>query len=242
MYVDTLVIEVTRRCNLQCAHCLRGEPQNKSIPIKYVREFFNKVDYINILTISGGEPTLVPRRIIDIVYEARESGVDIQNYYIATNAVRIGELFLEAVKELHRFCSDNEVSQINYSNDQFHESVNYDDIAKLEQMFIEEFGLEDRVGPKYNNRFPPDWSTVIGEGRARGASREVSRSPFEIDDETVTEGTLYLNVNGWVLGACDLSYESQREKRWQVCRVEKFSVDALRKWNNMIKREREDGE
>ena len=25
---DNIMIEVTRRCNLRCEHCMRGEPQN----------------------------------------------------------------------------------------------------------------------------------------------------------------------------------------------------------------------
>ena len=31
IYVESLVIEVTRRCNMRCEHCLRGDAQNLDI-------------------------------------------------------------------------------------------------------------------------------------------------------------------------------------------------------------------
>ena len=29
--IDSLIIEVTRKCNMQCEHCLRGAAQRKTI-------------------------------------------------------------------------------------------------------------------------------------------------------------------------------------------------------------------
>lgn len=31
VYFDSLAVEATRRCNMHCAHCLRGEAENKDI-------------------------------------------------------------------------------------------------------------------------------------------------------------------------------------------------------------------
>ena len=59
--VDTVVIEITRRCNMCCAHCLRGDAENVDINSKYVDAFFNSFKdgaFISNITFTGGEISL----------------------------------------------------------------------------------------------------------------------------------------------------------------------------------------
>ena len=57
-YAYKVVIEVTRRCNMNCAHCLRGDAQNLDISIDVIDRFFdafaNGAD-ISTITFTGGE-------------------------------------------------------------------------------------------------------------------------------------------------------------------------------------------
>ena len=58
-----LVVEVTRRCKLKCAHCLRGPAQNKDMDAFFFRnviERFTNSELFNVgcLTLTGGEPLL----------------------------------------------------------------------------------------------------------------------------------------------------------------------------------------
>ena len=39
--IANLVIEVTRKCNLQCAHCLRGEAQDIEISEAVIDKIFH---------------------------------------------------------------------------------------------------------------------------------------------------------------------------------------------------------
>ena len=53
-----LAIEVTRKCNMHCAHCMRGDAQNADISEGKLSKFLSQVNFIGSLTITGGEPTL----------------------------------------------------------------------------------------------------------------------------------------------------------------------------------------
>ena len=58
---NSVFIEVTRRCNMCCAHCLRGDAENIDIQEKYIDAFldsFEKGACISSLTFTGGEISL----------------------------------------------------------------------------------------------------------------------------------------------------------------------------------------
>ena len=56
--IQNLAIEVTRKCNIKCAHCLRGDSQNKDIDLKYIDILLDQVNYIGHFCPTGGEPSL----------------------------------------------------------------------------------------------------------------------------------------------------------------------------------------
>lgn len=55
-----LVIELTRRCNMRCKHCGRGEAQNITITKEIIDRIFENVQDCLSLYVSGGEPLLEP--------------------------------------------------------------------------------------------------------------------------------------------------------------------------------------
>ena len=58
MQVYSLILEVTRRCNMCCAHCLRGEAENIDMQKETIDKVLDLVDKIEHVTFSGGEPSL----------------------------------------------------------------------------------------------------------------------------------------------------------------------------------------
>lgn len=64
MYIsdaNNVVIEITRRCNMCCAHCLRGDAENVDIQEKYIDAFldsFSNGGYIGTIIFTGGEISL----------------------------------------------------------------------------------------------------------------------------------------------------------------------------------------
>lgn len=51
-------VELTRRCNLKCAHCYRGDAQDADITPEIIDAFLDHTQAIYQLSFVGGEPTL----------------------------------------------------------------------------------------------------------------------------------------------------------------------------------------
>jgi len=206
LHIDSLVIETTRRCNMQCDHCLRGDAEDIDIDVCHVITLFKQIDSIGCLTLSGGEPSLVPDVMRWIREVAHIAKVDVQNFYISTNGKDVPDAFVYEVVKWYGQCTDNEISQIKISNDNYHEGdIEYNPVLKLLKITsIDEYEYDDR--------------SLINEGNATlntHAMRHKMEESFEVevdgDDIRISEGDLYINVYGNIIGGCDWSYQSQEE-------------------------------
>ena len=43
LYIKNLCIEITRRCNMRCAHCMRGDAEPVDIPLKHISNLLRHV-------------------------------------------------------------------------------------------------------------------------------------------------------------------------------------------------------
>lgn len=71
---NDLTIELTRRCNMACVHCLRGDAQDKSMCKAHIDALLDQTQVIGHLHFAGGEPTLeigLMEYIADQLYERR---------------------------------------------------------------------------------------------------------------------------------------------------------------------------
>ena len=202
---------------------------------------FSKVSTISCLTLTGGEPSLVSKRIERIVDSASKHGVDIYNFYIATNGKRIGDTFKNAIKRLYYYCGENEISSVSFSNDKFHENLGSSKFHELEEWALYELGTDELIRlrenpiPGYSFGYRLDWNGVINEGRGNGKGGKYLEPDnilfLEDEEEGIAEGNIYLNVNGQVLNGCDFSYETQaNDSRFRICHVEDFSLERVRKY------------
>lgn len=83
--LTNLVLEITKKCNLRCAHCLRGNPKNEEINLDLLPKIFNKNTIIQNLELTGGEIFLNPKLLNNILDYIINSGVTIINLSIITN-------------------------------------------------------------------------------------------------------------------------------------------------------------
>lgn len=231
MHIENAMIEVTRKCNMACAHCLRGDAQNREISNADIDMFFSKVESIGNLTITGGEPSLASHKIEYIVESARKHNVNIQSFYIATNAKVVSDAFLTALIKLYCYCSDNEMSALNYSDDDYHDELEEENIKRLSVFAF--------TAPKYNGSVNTG-RYEINEGRAKensiGVREESGINPdyfdmesyVDMEYETITgETNVYLNAKGNIVCGCDWSYKSQDRKGNVICKVGEMSMDAF---------------
>lgn len=146
-----IAIEVTRRCNQQCAdYCMRGPRQNLDISPHFIDLLLdphrNNYKAIRTITFSGGEPTLNVPAITYTINKIISEKLPIFQVSLMTNGLIYSEELVEAFKEFNNYynshllplfpfifslkkkdiCMDkfkNQGSFIGFSNDQYHKPI-----------------------------------------------------------------------------------------------------------------------
>ena len=113
--VRDLILELTTRCNMKCAHCLRGDhsvnwgPVDMEMPV--IDTLFRKIDSIDNITLTGGEVSLWPNKIMDVLTLAKLHEKQIRGGFIATNGKNVTKKFLNACDKWQWFCLENQFSK-----------------------------------------------------------------------------------------------------------------------------------
>jgi organic radical activating enzyme len=220
--LSEVAIETTRRCNARCPHCLRGESEEKDINLKYVDRLFSQLDLIGTLLIGGGEPSQAPEMIDAVVEIARRHKLEIQNFYLVTNALEVTPQFMQSVINLYAYCSDNEVSRLDISTDGFHPEA-----PKKSYDMLDVFKFTGR-----KRDFGEDM--LLQEGRAQNNypvvvdPRLPERMLFRVDENNVAEDLIYLTCDGRLYSSCDLSYETMKTNSFFIGAVtEDFNLKQM---------------
>lgn len=211
---DNLVIEVTRRCNMGCAHCMRGNAQDKDITEAVVDCALAGIEHIGCLTLTGGEPSLNVPAIRYITKRIKELKIDLGSVYMVTNGKEVSDEFMLACLELYMLTYDNEFNGLALSIDQFHETVPKENINKLSKLAA--FNMEDK-----NVDFKK--VPVIDLGRAEFLNGYRKRDRLSNDlyiecDERYAgsvriESTIAITVDGDILSDCDYAYDDTEDIR-----------------------------
>ena len=97
-----LMLEVTRKCNLTCSHCMRGDPQNLDMSDEILEKIFGQVEQIYHLSLTGGEPFLAPHvieKMVDIIIEKK---IRLGRCTTVDNGTILNDLGIRCVKALNR--------------------------------------------------------------------------------------------------------------------------------------------
>lgn len=199
------VIEVTRRCNMSCAHCLRGCAQNMDINTDYIDRLLDSVDNIGNITFSGGEPSLNVKAILYTLNKCKELGVSVGSFYIVTNGKENPiELMLAAIK-WYAYCGEKDICGLALSKDKFHDCIDPEHEELLRGLA---FFREDKF---------TDWDDIplINEGRAEELSWHERRELYESQDIVADEWgnidtMVYLSANGDIRSDCDVAFDDDR--------------------------------
>ena len=228
MELYNLVVETTRRCNMKCAHCVRGKAQNRAMPTEHLRAFLQQIEYISSITFTGGEPTLPSG--IKVIYNfmdvCNSFSVSVGSFYIVSNAKVWRPEIGNMVGELYNFCDDNEVSNFDISTDRYHDEIPAQRRRfryQLEDHLMNWFGIPEDIVIQRNDI---EFRNVIAEGNAHdwatgryNEQQEVYLEYWDDDQPRITEGDIYINCDGNVINGCDWSYESQKKAENIICSV-----------------------
>jgi len=223
--IQNAVIEVTRKCNMKCEHCLRGAAQRKTISDQHIYKFLQLIDDIGSLTITGGEPTLAMDSLEQIRQCIIYGNCSVSDFYMVTNGKAINvDRLAEWAYNMKNCCSFDELSGVAFSFDMFHTQTlewkqaekQQRNFERLQEKMEMEYGIYDEgCGEFVRKHSDNSWSydSLISEGRAKDfGSRNNTKYTFEIDeyDDTIhfSETELYLSSNGYIVAGCNWSYES----------------------------------
>ena len=209
---DCLVLEITRRCNMSCAHCLRGPAQNLDMDPKIIDRVTTQVDHIHSITFSGGEPSLNGAAIEHFRWASFFFNCSFEYFWLTTNARMFKENFYTALWELYSIAGDPEACVLTISGDQYHGIRSNHAMMKYQDLPFFSYEKMDDI---------PD-GALLDEGMASinqlGAYRQVNlqkelqNAEWDNEGDTLYVGdTIYINAKGDVLLGCDLSYKSQKK-------------------------------
>lgn len=217
----TLVFELTRRCNMACAHCLRGEAQNVDIDYAVIDRVLENTLEIQSLSFGGGEISLNVEAMNYVLKRCKELCIPVYSFYFVTNGKNVSEEFLSSILHWYAYAiecgGDGEGCGLALSKDQFHEAVPFRNEALLSAF---SFSCKDKV-QDFSTR------TLLNVGRAKTLvgyeKRELRPSDgyFSVAEEENSEGeaylrvedsTVYVGATGDVLSCCDCEYGDTRFK------------------------------
>ena len=197
MEIGELVLEVTRKCNMLCEHCLRGNAQAMNMSHKVIDNLLNKVTCISTVAFTGGEPTLNVNAIKYFTQQIRDKHITVGYFYVVTNGKIQSMALIKALLDLYILCEEQDMCGLCVSRDQYHEGCK----TPLYEA-ITFYHPNDRA-----EKIPSE--AILSEGRAEYnglGCRYVKREGWELNDG-ILGGTVYISSNGNVLDACNLSYE-----------------------------------
>lgn len=115
-----LTFEITRRCNLNCGFCCKGDAQNVDMPKSIIDKTLNELGngYFNNIRINGGEPFLAPELITYIIDQIIARKVKMRHLVIISNATIINSEIRDALNRCDSYIKDNyknyiEIDEIN---------------------------------------------------------------------------------------------------------------------------------
>jgi hypothetical protein len=207
-----VMFEITRFCNMACPHCIRGDSQRLRIKKDYINATLEQFENIGTIQFTGGEPALA----VDLINYTREAcqhyNINVRNFWMATNGTITTNKFFDAISQWLNYCSDNEISGLRVSIDEYHDEI----YNRYEFEEFAEYTLPNETGIEISLELSgaPDEEYLIGDGRALDnyyTTRKVEHNIHLQDDDNI-EGSIYINAKGFVLSTCDISYETSDKK------------------------------
>ena len=235
--VRTLLLELTRECNLECKHCFRGDSQNVYMNLNIVDYIFDNVCRANEFLLTGGEPLLAKEQLKRITQNIMKDRINIGKMIIVTNGT---VLSFDTIGMLYQISKRTDL-EIRLSNDVFHtmeiERKKLNDIRSRNiKIFKDNFNVTiphdkvyiiDKIGRAENlseadineiNSNDSETKYILGSNRIIEEYRNKHPLPKIIDDNVV-DGTLNIDVYGNITPTY---YSFDSEDRINFSNVRKF--------------------
>lgn len=221
-FVHELILEVTRKCNMCCPHCLRGDAENMDMKKETIDKILDSIEGISNVTFTGGEPTLNLPLIEYFFQKAEEKEKMPSSFFIATNGKENQLELASILLKWYEKMDEKECCAISISKDAYHEDIS-SEILK---------GLVFYSDCKEHSDYELDEDWIINEGRAYdngfiGSNRKpniLNLNDQDIDSDTCYLELLYVAADEKILGDCDVAFENQEEYMFSM--LDDFQIKA----------------
>jgi organic radical activating enzyme len=224
-YAD-VVLEVTRRCNMKCAHCLRGCAQNVDMSQDIVDTFLDSVESIGSLVFTGGEPVINAELIIHIIDRIIDENIPLEYFYMVTNAGVFNEELYHKMIELYAYVENKYLSNVFVSFDKYHDQSEEIDKFSARWKSLEFYG--DAFERIDDNNFSDN---LISDGMAK--ENNIGTVNYHYNDMKVENNHVwskfYLNAKGYILSDYNMSYKTQAENSLGSIFLLNAVIDSQRK-------------
>lgn len=234
-----LGLELSRRCDMTCSHCLRGDAQGQDMSehtLRTVLQVFGAE--ISHMFIGGGEPTLKPELLTRLRHNMLWAEVRVDSMFIVTNGKRLvkeldradyddydeyGDVLDGPAMDAIRKLSWSMQVDLTVSTDRWHGPLAHSRYVQLESAF------EHVQAVSVNTQGPAGVDNLVGIGRARGYKALKIHLGEECNDIRGYSLT-YVTIKGDVYVSCDMSYammDSLQESKVCIGNVHKNSFDDI---------------
>ena len=198
---NTIIIETTRRCNMACPHCIRGDAQNVDIDLYILDTFLSnfKNGYIREILFTGGEPSLNPEAIQFTLEAVKKYNITVQYFSMITNGKNFTNKMIDIINSTRNF-------GVMLSLDSFHDTLtdrDYKQLSRIANILSKEYNSGESENPDNSIR-------RVGRAKENNIGRDVDLKDEFIfssyHDNIVLASQLVCTCYGEVLKDCNYSF------------------------------------
>lgn len=203
-YPRYLSFEVTRRCNLCCKHCMRGDAQCLDMDLSYVDKVLDDIVELHYVNFTGGEPSLNNACIKAIISKIIERKIKVYGFDVVSNGIDLDKVLelVEILNEFKSYCysNDKDTSRLAISSDDFHKSV-----------------ILPNVATNFEFSYKKDIEDILDLGRAKSLDiQKTNKDRIDIayrnwgnSDNIMLSNSIVVSANGDIRLTVDYEYDSQ---------------------------------
>lgn len=223
-----LCFEITRRCNMQCSHCMRGPAENHTISKEVIDKTLDEIKSIGELFLTGGEPFLEPEMIEYLFNGIIKRRIAVRFVGIVSNGTIRDKRIADSFNKIGKYVADNwsepltkkqirQIVKISISNDSYHMKEDIMETLNFYRGLLNDNCIILRKNQKDINEVlylgnAADESFVLEEGKKYRYRITPYRVSFMNDDDgkpIAIDTEIQIGYDGKVLIGDDSSYEQQ---------------------------------
>lgn len=267
LYISTLGLIVTNKCNLDCAHCLRGCKNNDDMTDEVIEATLSNFKGIGNLAICGGEPTMAIPVIEKIFDYVMTNHIFLEEVTVTINGTIYNNEFIRLLDTINNYIlkykelEKNRKSQVEIviSLDNYH----YDEIDRLglNNIFKENIHNYDKSIHFYEFRGFKKNIKLFREGNALNLPSNLTidlrpmnilvtyagkNKKFDEQNGLCNIGPIVTISTDGIVTECDASIDNQKTKYnygsvldepLEQIILKRAKVLTPRKWNRQYKKE-----